>query len=880
MSYNIPSVNVYQELVNSGGGAPETPDLAACIIGPAYNVLAYNPASAATLVTTAAISTLTANAATVAGDYTLTFPTLPPFTTGQSLVIAGAGVGGSPLSANVLGAAGVVLTLDTAASVTLGSTPVNQAGVIANNTIVNTFALPGQLPGQVVDPTSVQVYANNALVQTVSTSFTGYPGNNTLTYAQPVGGTCNTTVSSNQLTSVSNPSKFVFGDVVSVAGAGVAGAALVGTVQLVSGSTITLNVMAATAVTGAAITKPLLSNTNSSTNTLIVEDGDAVEIYYNDTVAGWTQFASSAMNVVTAGGDITNIVIADILPSTATYTTTSTAPIAAGATGFTLSSSTGFAVGDVIMIMGAGVGGSNLETTIGGLSGATVSGLSPVTSTATSGPATIVKRATVRYASRKLYNNQLLTLTNPLTSSANYSTANVATAGTLAIEPLPAVVYGTIESAQIYIQYNALRTDLGGQILSIADETDLIGQLGVISAANPLALGISIALANTTTGVNAIAVTSNDQIGYQAAFDLAQAQRLYALAPLTQSLPIIEVAQIHVEEMSVPPYNQWRVALVNTAIPTTAPIGQYTASLVNANSGNNTITLVNGNYVLTASNATFISDGVAPGDTINITAGSGTPSPIGTLTVTGVVSNQQLIVNAAGTATGVSYYVTRLLSKTQRAADVAATSTTFGSSRVIHIQPDTVMVNLGAGNVVVPGYYLCCAVAGLIAGMPSQQGFTNMAIAGIADMTNSNFVFTRAQLDTMAGAGTFLFVQDTAGGLPYVRHELTTDMSVYYYRELMAVKNWDYLSYFYYDQLKPFIGKWNITPDTIAIIRQVINAGSSTLINSKLPKIGAPLISATISSLAQNATNTDELDVNLSINMPSVLNDLNMFLTI
>ena len=105
-------------------------------------------------------------------------------------------------------------------------------------------------------------------------------------------------------------------------------------------------------------------------------------------------------------------------------------------------------------------------------------------------------------------------------------------------------------------------------------------------------------------------------------------------------------------------------------------------------------------------------------------------------------------------------------------------------------------------------------------------------------------------------------------------------MSVYYYRELMAVKNWDYLSYFYYDQLKPFIGKWNITPDTIAIIRQVINAGSSTLINSKLPKIGAPLISATISSLAQNATNTDELDVNLSINMPSVLNDLNMFLTI
>ena len=878
MSYNVPAVNVYQELVNSGGPASITPDLEACIIGPAYQVLTYDPTSAATLAATAATSATTALASITAGSYTLTFASLPPFTSG-ALIIAGAGNSGANLSANIISVVGNVITLDTAASTSVTSAVVSAQGSLTNNTITNTFTLPSQLVGQVVNPSSVQVFANNALVQTISTTFTGYPGSNVLNFATPTG-TCSATALSANVTVVSDVSKLGIGDYVSVSGAGVSGAALLANIINIVGSTVTLSVAAATTNASATITKPLIDNIGNNTNTLLVEDGDATALYYNDTIAGYKYFNSSAMNVSIVSGNLTSITIADVLPTTVSPTTTSTALIASGASGFTLTSPTGFAVGDTILIKGAGIGGVDLETVIGGLAGSVVTGLTPVTSTATAGPATIIKRATLLYQSRKLYNNQLLPITKPLSGGSNYSTANVATLGTLAIQPLPEVVYGVVQSAQIYIAYNALRTDLGGQILTIEGETDCLGQFGVISPANPLALGVSIALANTTTRIRAIAVTSNDSIGYQAAFDLAQAERLYAIVPLTQQLSILESAQLHVDQMSTPQMASWRTALVNTAIATTAPIGQYTSSLVNANSGNNTITLVTGNYILTASNATFISDGVAPGDTINVTAGTGTPSPVGTLTVQSIISNQQVIVNAAGTATGVSYFVTRLLSKTQRAANVAASSAVFGNNRVVHIQPDTVVVNLGSGNVVQPGYFLCCAVAGLIAGMPSQQGFTNMAVAGISDLSNSNFVFTRAQLDTMAGSGTFLFVQDTAGGLPYVRHELTTDMSVYYYREMMAVRDWDYISYYFHDVLKPFIGRWNITPDTLSIIRQVINAGISTLSNAKLPKIGAPLISGKIVSLAQDPINVDQLNVNLSIQIPATLNYLNLYLTI
>ena len=41
MAYVIPSVLVYQQLASNGGVANVTPDLDACIIGPAYNVVSY-----------------------------------------------------------------------------------------------------------------------------------------------------------------------------------------------------------------------------------------------------------------------------------------------------------------------------------------------------------------------------------------------------------------------------------------------------------------------------------------------------------------------------------------------------------------------------------------------------------------------------------------------------------------------------------------------------------------------------------------------------------------------------------------------------------------------------------------------------------------------
>jgi hypothetical protein len=199
---------------------------------------------------------------------------------------------------------------------------------------------------------------------------------------------------------------------------------------------------------------------------------------------------------------------------------------------------------------------------------------------------------------------------------------------------------------------------------------------------------------------------------------------------------------------------------------------------------------------------------------------------------------------------------------------------------VIHVQPDTVGITVDGVVKYLPGYYLCAALGGMVAGFPVQQGFTNVGVAGVADLKFSNFYFTRAQMNTMAAAGTLLFVQETQGSIPFVRHELTTDMSVLEFRELLVVKNWDWLSMFYHDQLASFIGKWNVTPDSLNTLRQTIISASELVKGQKLPKIGAPLLSYKISSLAQDPNNKDQVIINLNISVVYPLNYINLFLII
>lgn len=878
MSYVVPSVLVYQQLQSSGGVANVTPDLEVCLIGPAYNVVSYVAGSNASLIQTAAVPAVNAIGSMTLGSAVVTFTTPVPFAIGDVLLIPGASTTGSTLSATVLSVSGLTATTDTAAGTTVSNVTVTKTAVISNSGVVNTFGLPSTQPGQVVEPDSVQVYLNNAKIETLVSGFLGYSGANQLDISTPTG-TGTTSAGSASVTAVTNATRFVVGDVISIAGAGAAGAALVATISNISGTTFTISAQAGTATTGAAITKATLSNVNQTTSTLLVEPGDAIDIAYTNTSSVAKVFSTTVTAVVNPTSTLITLNTTDVLPADLSVQTTVPGALTQGATSVTVASATGIAIGDTILIRGAGANGADLVANVSNVA-TNVLTISPAVGTAVGAGAVVIKKALFTVKTRKIYNNQLLPAVNPSTSTSNYDASNAPTTGQISIEPNPFVIYGRVVSGEVHFAYRALRTDLSGAIQVLTTTGDIEGILGDTSDQNPLGLASVICMANTTTQINVIAVPSDDLIGYETALELAEGHRLYALVPLTQEVDILSTFQAHVDQMSTPQEAAWRIALVNTAIPTSQNIGPYSSGFVNANGGNNTITVINGNYVLTASNATFMSDGVVPGDSVIVTAATGTPTQVGSLQVQQVLNNQQVVVAATGTATAVSYYVGRTLSKAQKATAVAAASTTFTDKRVIHVQPDTVGITVDGVVKYLPGYYLCAALGGMVAGFPVQQGFTNVGVAGVADLKFSNFYFTRAQMNTMAAAGTLLFVQETQGSIPFVRHELTTDMSVLEFRELLVVKNWDWLSYLYADQLKSFIGKWNVTPDSLNTLRQTIISVSELVKGQKLPKIGAPLLSYKIASLAQDPNNKDQVIINLNISVVYPLNYINLFLII
>lgn len=713
----------------------------------------------------------------------------------------------------IIGPCNNVITYDTTNATTLATSLATISGgapaTALDLSTAPTVYLPSQTVGQVVDPTSLGVYADNATVKTGTSRF-AIPSSN-FSRLNITGGGSSVNVTLNSKTVTYTTGNFFVNDVFTFVGAGPSGTDLVATITSVNAGTFTISASAKTTASVVA-NRTGFYNINQNTQTPIVSIGDTIVF----TQGTGTQ-TTKVLSIVQSNNIITTIYTTDLLSSSFTAGTS----------------------------------------------------------------------ATVDFY--KLYDNLLIPATYG--TYTNYTSTNVTIDGSVALAVNPQVSYGALATADIHLTYVARRMDLANQIIDIPDEKTLLATLGPVSDLNPLALGVQLALSNTTSSIKCIAVSNTDDlIGYTAAFQLAENQRLYAFTVLTQRIDILEALQVHVEGLSTPENASWRIGFVNTAIPTvTYPcnsLGGNSPTVPSTGNGLAFNATVN-TFVLTDSsaNGNFVANGVIPGDLVYVVDSVDSTAAHFrkyTLQVLAVKSNQELEVatpsQGTGPFTSVSYYVYRNMSASQQATVVAGASTTFSSSRIYHVQPDLCGVVINGVTKYLPGYYLCCALVGLTAGLPAQKGLTNVGLAGIVDLAHSNFYFTRAQLNQMAAAGTMLLVQESQGSLPYVRHSLSTDMTVLEYRELQQVKNIDFVSYFFYDILKGFPGRYNITPDTLQTIRATINAGGKLLKGKPLPKIGPPLLDFQIKTLEQDPNNKDQVNVVLPIFIPTVMNYVNLYL--
>jgi hypothetical protein len=229
------------------------------------------------------------------------------------------------------------------------------------------------------------------------------------------------------------------------------------------------------------------------------------------------------------------------------------------------------------------------------------------------------------------------------------------------------------------------------------------------------------------------------------------------------------------------------------------------------------------------------------------------------------------------------YRISIALDKTGQVVELNTITTSLKSSRILMTWPNacevTDVVNELTGVAGVhKGQYLACTVGGMIAGLPSHQGFTFISVAGISSITNSNFYFSDDQIDDLSEGGWYVFLQDSETAAPYCAHEVTTDTDTYELGELMFVKNFDFVSLFYKRILGCFIGRYNIFTETLSTIRGSLNAGTDFLRLRSFPKIGAPLISATVTLVEQLPSEVDRVEVYMLVDLPKVLNKIGLHL--
>jgi len=462
-------------------------------------------------------------------------------------------------------------------------------------------------------------------------------------------------------------------------------------------------------------------------------------------------------------------------------------------------------------------------------------------------------------------------------------------------------VFGTVPilSANVLLSYRALRFDYSASMRGYAGATALASlqaDFGTdqLVPENTLAFAALLAINNSVAQNQILALpqayldngdgpnTGDEGIAYGLALEVLALVDVYAIGVLTENTAIHTLLKTHVDDYSVPEQKLERVGIINRELVTTQAITEETLT-----TGSDGLSGPSGSADIwfTDSEASFITDGVVPGEFLNVVG----PSPsnvIGRYAIASVDSQTHLTLVAATAptfaATGVTYFIDENLTKDQQAATMASYASALGDRRLVLTWPDVVSIPVGSTIRQLPGYFLNASVCALTTGLPTQQGFTNLAVATYSGVLHSNDYFSNDQLNVMASGGMMIFVQDVINQTPlYIRQQLTTDTSAIKFQEFSVTKNVDFIAKFIRTNHKQYIGDYNIVAGTIDELKG--NAqGLLTYLKEKtiLPKIGGVITSGVVNSIAQDPVNIDAVLENYTLGIPIPLNNLDITINV
>jgi hypothetical protein len=390
-----------------------------------------------------------------------------------------------------------------------------------------------------------------------------------------------------------------------------------------------------------------------------------------------------------------------------------------------------------------------------------------------------------------------------------------------------------------------------------------------------------LALQNTDTVIYGTAIAEDEVDDHVEASEFLEAHEVYTIVPLSKNPAVHQVWAAHVTQQSDEESKHERITLINRELFVTEE--KLTSDTGAVDSIGTTFTDANVDFATSEVNA---------GDFIHILDGDGeVEASTRILRVEGPTECELVPpgLPAYVSQTNLDYKVeTKPLDKLEQANFLADYATAFSNRRVFMIWPDEVEIGYSddtrgddvfdtsddEATALLPGYYAGCIVAGMITNYAPQQPFTNLPMTGLVGLRKSNEYFSPFQLDTIATGGVYIIVQDVATAPTYCRHQLSTDISLIEKRELSITKDVDYIAKFIRNQLRPYIGRYNITKPFLEMLASITDGLIKLLIED------GQLIDGQIKELIQDEDQPDTVRLTIDIDVPYPCNYIRVTLLI
>jgi hypothetical protein len=466
--------------------------------------------------------------------------------------------------------------------------------------------------------------------------------------------------------------------------------------------------------------------------------------------------------------------------------------------------------------------------------------------------------------------------------------------------------------ADLYVQYRGLRKDVSpvahnAAVLRISDVSTLQTVLSPLNSNNPLGLGMFFCLINspgiqiTGLGVDEAPTTAPEGTlaAYTKVANFIEAVEVYSIAPLTHDETVAQMFKSHIEFMAGPEQKGERILFFNPISPTRA-VDDVVGGGLNGNTSatqNEFVTDINVTPGLVDRsldpNSLAVSDNVfleiaVSGEVRNYnissvngvvvslrtTFGTGENADdfFSTTTLSTALTNEDWSVKVRGDKLLIPG--STLPDKDKIADTVATKAGAYKQRRLYYLFPDKVTATINGIEEVLPAYYACAAITGLVAAQPPQQGFTNFPMTGFSGVQGSNDLFSQKQLNTMAGGGTYILIQEAQGAPLISRHQLSTNLTSIETRELSITKIVDFTAKFLRTGLRNFIGTFNITTPFLDTLSTVISGMLSFLVENGV------LISADLNNLIQSKDQPDTVLVDITLDVPFPCNYIRLTLVI